>query len=426
MRYENVLHTILRYTSANLIINMMDMIMPLSVIQLKITDQEYAQRNQVLQEIIDQLGCEGIVLFDADYIKYYTGFAFIPTERPMAYIMSKSGERAMFVPRMETEHAKTMGVIDRVAFYLEYPDTNHPMNVLVDTLKDMRIDGTIGADSDGYPWIFGYRGDPLSTLTGNAVINCRAPIEDQMAVKSAAEIALLTESAKWANLAHMLLQKYTKVGIGEVEVSQRASNEATLMMLEAIGPIWRNNSTYYEGAMANYRGQIGRNAAIPHALTSNIKFQAGDVLVTGASAPIWGYVSELERTMILGTPSDDQKRMFDHMMNLQTMAMEALEPGKPCSEVDKEVRAYFDKHDLMPYWKHHSGHTIGLRYHEGPFLDIGDDTPIKAGMVFTVEPGLYVPELGGFRHSDTVVVTDDGAEMITYYPRDLESLTLPV
>ena len=130
--------------------------------------------------------------------------------------------------------------------------------------------------------------------------------------------------------------------------------------------------------------------------------------------------------MILGAPSDDQKRMFDHMLNLQSIAMEALEPGLPCSAVDRQVRDYFDQHDLMPYWKHHSGHTIGLRYHEGPFLDIGDDTEIKAGMVFTVEPGLYMPELGGFRHSDTVLVTDDGAEMLTYYPRDLESLTIPV
>ncbi len=400
--------------------------MPLATTQLKISDAEYAQRNERLLEIIAELGVTGLVLFDADYIKYYTGFAFIPTERPMAYAVSKRGERALFVPRLELEHAASMALIDRVAHYLEYPDLNHPMHVLLDLVTDMGIKSKIGADSDGYPWIFGYRGQSLSLLTNSEVINCRGPIEDQMMVKSDAEIALLKESCKWGNLAHVLLQKYTRVGIGEVEVSQRASNEATLTMLETIGPIWRGNSGYYEGSTATYRGQIGRNAAIPHALTSNIKFQAGDVLVTGASAAVWGYVSELERTMILGTPSDEQMRMFDHMLNLQTIAMEALEPGKPCSAVDREVRAYFDKHDLMPHWKHHSRHTNGLRYHEGPFLDIGDDTEIKAGMVFTVEPGLYVPELGGFRHSDTVLVTDDGAEMLTYYPRDLQSLTIPV
>jgi Xaa-Pro aminopeptidase len=129
--------------------------------------------------------------------------------------------------------------------------------------------------------------------------------------------------------------------------------------------------------------------------------------------------------MFIGTPTDAQKTMFDHMFNLQTLAIEMLEPGLPCAEVDKAVRAYFAKHDLMPFWKHHVGHTIGIRYHEGPFLDVGDPTPMMPGMVFTVEPGLYSPELGGYRHSDTVVVTEDGYEVLTYYPRDLESLILP-
>ena len=80
----------------------------------------------------------------------------------------------------------------------------------------------------------------------------------------------------------------------------------------------------------------------------------------------------------------------------------------------------------MPYWRHHSGHAIGLRYHEGPFLDPGDDTVIRPGMVFTVEPGLYAPELGGFRHSDTVAGHRGRHRALTYYPRDLESLTIPV
>lgn len=130
--------------------------------------------------------------------------------------------------------------------------------------------------------------------------------------------------------------------------------------------------------------------------------------------------------MFLGQPNDEQKQMFDHMVALQDLAMNAIEPGKPCSAVDLEVRAYFEKHDLMGYWRHHVGHAIGLRYHEGPFLDKGDHTLIKPGMVFTVEPGLYAPNLGGFRHSDTVLVTENGNIMMTYYPRDLQSLTLPV
>ena len=112
--------------------------------------------------------------------------------------------------------------------------------------------------------------------------------------------------------------------------------------------------------------------------------------------------------------------------DVQEVAFEALRPGGKCSEVDEAVRRYYEAHDLMPYWKHHTGHGIGLRYHEGPFLDSGDHTVLQPGMVLTVEPGLYVAELGGFRHSDTVVITEDGLELITYYPRDLESLTIPI
>jgi Xaa-Pro aminopeptidase len=128
--------------------------------------------------------------------------------------------------------------------------------------------------------------------------------------------------------------------------------------------------------------------------------------------------------MLIGPASDEQKRMFDHMLTLQDIALESIQPGISCSEVDKAVRAYYEKHDLMSYWKHHAGHAIGVRYHEAPFLDIGDHTIIQPGMIFTVEPGLYAPSLGGFRHSDTVLVTEDGIEILTYYPRDLNNLTI--
>lgn len=400
--------------------------MPLTITQLKITDTEHRARCDSLLTQIRDLNLSGVVLFDADYVKYYTGFAFVMTERPMAFVMNASGEGGLFVPRLEAEHARANATVDHVAHYPEYPGDPHPMQVLAGMLSEMGIRGTIGADEDGYPWVFGYRGQKLSECAGVAVEPIRAVVEDQMMVKSEAEIELLRESCKWANLAHRLLQRYTRPGLTETEVAQRAGDEATRAMMDAIGEIYRGQSTYYSGAIAMYRGQIGRNAAIPHALANNIVFQAGDVLVTGASAPMWGYVSELERTMVLGQPTDDQRLFFEHMLALQTLAMEAIRPGRLCSDVDREVRAYYDQHKLTQYWKHHTGHCIGLRYHEAPFLDTGDHTEIKQGMVFTVEPGLYAPHLGGFRHSDTVVVREHGVESLTYYPRDLESLTLPL
>jgi Xaa-Pro dipeptidase len=392
---------------------------------MRITEAEYRERTGRLAEHARAEGLDGVVLFEPAYVLYYAGFAFVPTERPMAFAINADGEGGMLVPRLEREHAQANALVSHVNDYPEYPSETHPSEALRTLLGSLGLRERVGADHDGYPWMFGYRGPSLSELLGAAPVRITAFVEDQIAIKSRAEIQLIRESAKWGNLAHMLLQRYTRPGLTEVEVSQRATNEATLAMLDAIGPIYRAQNPFFEGASAGYRGQIGRNAAIPHSLTANIVFRDGDVLVTGATAPVWGYLSELERTMIIGEPSSEQRTMFEHMVALQDIALDAIKPGAKCSDVDRAVRAYYEEHDLWDYWKHHVGHCIGLRYHEGPFLDIGDDTEIKPGMVFTVEPGLYAAGLGGFRHSDTVAVTDTSIEPLTYYPRDLDSLTLP-
>ena len=393
---------------------------------LAIRLEEYEARRTALGERLAERGLAGAVLFDTHHVSYYTGFAFIPTERPIAFALAADGRGGMLVPRLEVEHARANAAVQEVAHYDEYPGDRHPLHALLELLEALGVRGAIGADDDGYPWMFGYRGPALSELAGAAVTRIADAVEDQMAIKSATELALLRESCKWGNLAHTLLQRYTHPGVSETEVENRASNEATYAMLDAIGPIYRGQSLWYSGAVAGYRGQIGRNAAIPHALPNNIVFQAGDVLVTGATAPVWGYHSELERTMVIGPPSDEQKRLFEHMVALQDLAIDTIQPGMSCAEVDRRVRAYYDEHGLWENWRHHVGHAIGLRYHEGPFLDRGDETEIRPGMVFTVEPGLYAATVGGFRHSDTVAVTEDGVEWLTYYPRDLESLTLPV
>jgi Xaa-Pro dipeptidase len=392
---------------------------------IAISAEEHRARCDALLERVGEPGVTGVVLFDPYYVLYYAGFAFAPTERPIALVLGGDGARALVVPRLELEHAQAKAVVDEVEHYLEYPGDARPETVLAETLTRLDVTGRIGADQDGYPWILGFRGPTLSELSGAEVVRVAAEIEEQMAIKSGAEIGLIRESVRWGNLAHRLLQRYTRPGITETEVSQRASDEATFAMLDAIGEVYRAQSFFSHGARAGYRGQIGRNSAIPHALAGNIAFREGDVLVTGAGAPVWGYLSELERTMVVGDPSPEQARLFGHMKAVQEVAFDAIRPRASCADVDKAVRGYFAQEDLFSHWRHHTGHAIGLRYHEGPFLDAGDSTEIRPGMVFTVEPGLYAPEVGGFRHSDTVLVVEDGIEILTYYPRDLESLIIP-
>ncbi len=299
------------------------------------------------------------------------------------------------------------------------------MRILGRVLADLGIKGKIGADQDGYPGILGYHGPPLSEVAASAVAPLAAVIESMMVRKSETEIALIRESARWCEHAHRLLQEYTRPGVTEADASLRAGHEATLAMLEALGDAYGGQQASSDGVSAGYRGQIGLRSSWAHAVAHNIEFKAGDVLVTETSAPIWGYNAELERAMIIGSPTDEMRRLFEHTVAAQQVAFDAFRPGVTCADIDGAVMRYFEANDLLPYWRQHTGHAIGLRNHEAPFLDLGDHTPVEPGMVFTIEPGLYAADIGGFRHSDTVVVTPDGIDILTDYPREIESLTIP-
>ena len=387
-----------------------------------ITSPERAGRAQhAFDTVPNELG--GAVLFDDQYIQYYTGFIFHPTERPIALILSPDGERTLFVPELEREHAQQVADVEAVEAYPEYPGETHPVELLIKALRAKGMDrATVGVDHDGYPPVMGYAPRPLSAFVEIQPIS--PYIDWQMAHKSETEVALIRESARWGHRAHILLQRYTATGLREDEVSHRATVEATREMVGALGPDYRPRNRYIQGALALFRGQVGPNSALPHAVTLNATFHEGDTLVTGAAADVWGYLSELERTMFLGAPSKEQETYFGHMRALQELAFETLRAGITAGTVDRVLRSYVEDHHLSRFWRHHVGHSLGQRIHESPFLDVGDVSTLEPGMVFSVEPGLYVPGLGGFRHSDTVLVTDDGIDMLTTYPRDLESLTL--
>ena len=388
-----------------------------------IPSEELRGRRERLLDHVRGEGLTGYVLFGADYIRYYTAFEFLATERPVAVIGSSSGELAVFVPEFEVERVHEEASFDRVESYPEYPGLEHPMLLLARVLADLGV-GSAGADENGYPGILGYAGPSLSEVTGRPVAPLGPFVETMMVRKSEAEIELIRESARWCEHAHRLLQEYSRPGATEAEAGLRAGQEATLAMLEALGPGYAGQQASTDGVTAGYRGQIGRRSAWAHAVAHNIPFEEGQVLVTESAAPIWGYNAELERALIVGTPTDEMRRLFDHTVAAQQVAFDALRPGVTCADVDGAVLRYFDDNDLLPYWRQHVGHAIGLRNHEAPFLDVGDNTVVEPGMVFTIEPGVYSSDVGGFRHSDTVVVTPDGIDVLTDYPKDIESLTI--
>ena len=389
--------------------------------KLSISKDELLQRQQAFLKILDERQVDAAVLFSVTDIFYLTGFHFLPTERPIGFFIDPSKRTHLFVPALEQEHAEEFASVDFVHAYPEYPGTTHPMEYFKKSLAEAGVPGnTIGYDSNGYGSPMGYRGPQLSSLIDAKEWRpLQGLIEEMRMIKSPAEIELIKESCRWGNLAHRLLQKYSKPGLSEIEITSRATTEATMAMIETLGPDYKPHGS---PANAFFRGQVGEMSAFPHAVTQNIVLKKGDNLVTAALCDVWGYKSELERTMFVQEVSKEQEKYFHIMYEAQEVAFAHIKPGEPVSSVERAVQQYFEQQNVTALTQHHTGHAIGLLGHEAPFFDLGDHTIMKPGMVFTVEPGLYIRGLGGFRHSDTVLVTENGMEMLTYYPRDLDSL----
>lgn len=397
------------------------------MVNLKISVDEYRRRIRGVRTEMEKRGLDALLLISEKAIFYLSGFTHIATERPAALLVPPDGDLVFMGPLLEADHLRHQTkLIGEVRTYLDYPGERHPIELFADWLRDMGYGrARIGADNPaGATGAYGYTGPPLNEVLSDATfVRAGDIIWEMRLVKSEEEVELIKESAKWGNLAHRLLQEYTAPGMWDEEVSLMASLEASSIMKKALGPDYEK----LRGgppASAGFRGQVGWKSAMPHSISTGRTIREGDVLVTGADADVGGYHSELERTMIVGEPSPKQRRYFEVMLRAQEAAMKAMGPGVRCSEVDRAASRVIVDAGYGGLIRHHTGHGIGLEGHEPPWLDVGNNVELRPGMVVSCEPGIYEIGFGGFRHSDTVLITEDGAEVITYYPREIEELTI--
>ena len=391
---------------------------------LTISRAEKAQRVQRVRDELDARGLDGLVLFHPQRIGYLTNFVFVSTERPMALVVPARGNLGILIPRLEQEHVARAPEIEDITIYPEYPGERHPMHYLHELLHRAGLLGRkLAADTDGYGDVMGYLGPSLGEINHDGTLSVARDIVDRMRqVKSPAELDLVRESCTWGNLAHRLLQKHMAIGKTEIEISLQASTEAILIMLDTLGASYASPGRGVRNPPVSASFIAGANTALPHGMRREQGLELGDAIITGAGANVGGYQSELERTMIVGEPKREFVEYFDAMLAIQEAGFRAVRPGRTCADVDADVRDEIQRAGLSHLTRHHTGHGMGLEGHESPFLDLGDQTEIQPGMVFSIEPGLYVPGVAGFRHSDTAIVTEDGIELATYYPRDLAAL----
>ncbi len=163
----------------------------------------------------------------------------------------------------------------------------------------------------------------------------------------------------------------------------------------------------------------GENGSLPHAVPGSRRLQQGDLITMDFGARVGQYDSDMTRTVALGQPSPELLKIYNTVFRAQAMGVAALSAGKNCWDIDHLVRDYIDSQGYEGRFGHGLGHCVGIEIHEEPRLSTTCHDILRPGMVITVEPGIYIPGLGGVRIEDTCLVKENGSEPLTTAPREL-------
>ncbi|WP_102274606.1 M24 family metallopeptidase [Cytobacillus massiliigabonensis] len=230
-------------------------------------------------------------------------------------------------------------------------------------------------------------------------------IEKLRLIKTDAEIKILKVAADIADAAFKHMVEYIRPGLTEMEVS----NELEIFMRKA----GATSSSFDTIVASGYRG------ALPHGVASDKVIEKGDMVTLDYGAYYKGYVSDITRTLAVGEPDDKLKEIYDIVLQAQMRGMDGIKPGMSGKEADALTRDYITEKGYGEYFGHSTGHGIGLEVHEGPSLASKSEIILEPGMVVTVEPGIYIPGLGGVRIEDDTLITNDHNETLTHSTKDL-------
>ncbi len=231
------------------------------------------------------------------------------------------------------------------------------------------------------------------------------PVAELRQSKDEVEIARIRKAIRRAEESFRELRRALRAGMTEQELGLR---------LEFLMRERGASRAAFDSIVAS-----GPNGAMPHAVVSNRRLREGDLVTIDFGAEADGYFCDITRTFCVGRPTARQRAVHDLVLRAQEQAIKAIRPGVRCAAVDAAARDLIVAACHGEHFGHATGHGIGLAVHEGPSLSSLSKQTLAAGMVVTVEPGVYVPGWGGVRIEDMVLVTDRGARLLTSLPRDL-------
>ncbi|PGW59235.1 Xaa-Pro dipeptidase [Bacillus cereus] len=230
-------------------------------------------------------------------------------------------------------------------------------------------------------------------------------VEKLRLIKTDSEIKILKEAAQIADAAFEHILSFIRPGVSEIEVS----NELEFFMRKQGA-----TSSSFDIIVAS-----GLRSALPHGVASEKVIETGDFVTLDFGAYYKGYCSDITRTIAVGEPSDKLKEIYNIVLEAQLRGVNGIKAGLTGREADALTRDYITEKGYGEYFGHSTGHGIGLEIHEAPGLAFRSDTVLEPGMAVTVEPGIYIPGIGGVRIEDDIIVTSEGNEVITKSPKEL-------
>ena len=230
-------------------------------------------------------------------------------------------------------------------------------------------------------------------------------VTDLRSIKDPTEISIIREAVRIADEAWAIMLNSIKIGQTEDKIA--LDLEFAMRRAGASGPSF------------DFIVASGKRSALPHGRASSKIIQRGEFLTIDFGAIYRGYCSDITRTIILGEPDDRQKEIYELVLAANLAGIEAVKPGLKGKEVDAVAREVIKKAGFGDFFGHGLGHSVGLGVHEGPNLNLREEKLLKSGMVVTVEPGIYIPDWGGVRIEDMVLITEQGCEVLTRSPKKL-------
>ncbi len=366
---------------------------------------DYNARLAKLQTYMKANALDAFIVSTQDGIFYLSGASYQPVERPFFIIVHQEGDYDLVVPYLEFEHMKKVRNSGEIRHYFEYPSVEGEN--WYDLLSSMLgSDSRVGIEPD-FSSVKRELLNVKESVISDALIRLRM-------IKEPEEIEAIKSAAKWTDLGMKNLHGGIYRGCSVLETVTHARSIQTGII----------KTGEYDYLNCNFltAGWPAPKSAQPHSVPDFYMTMGEGPIVLMSYNRVNGYAAECERTVFLGDPSARDLELYNIVMEARDLAFSMVRPGTRCSDIDEATQDFFSSKGYKDKIIHRTGHGIGLGNHEQPWLSRGSSDVLAENMVISIEPALYFDAIGGFRHSDTVLVTKDGYEILTKYPSDLEHL----